>query len=189
MKRLTDTAIACMSNFCDVDDCVAYKKDGCHSFEMYRRLADYEDTGLEPEEIGDFINRWERAVEIAGYVKDTDADHINALLQAEKESRLVVLPCKVGDTVYEIRNNTEACTRCPYYEGLYGSCDDWCEKFDDEDRRYYPRIAEKPICEDQFMEIVKHTPGIDWIFHHRSDFGKTVFLTREKAEAALKGEA
>ena len=58
------------------------------------RLADYEDTGLEPEEINDM------AIEVATlktiesmYDGLGNPDHLRDLLQAENEGRLVVLPC------------------------------------------------------------------------------------------------
>jgi len=66
------------------------------------RLAAYEDTGLTPEEIKDFVQRWEQAVELAGLCKQAGVDHLQELVKAEKDGRLVVLPCKVGDTVYKI---------------------------------------------------------------------------------------
>lgn len=51
--------------------------DGAYfpSQEIFDRLAAYEDTGLEPEECAKYA-------------------------QAEKEGRLLVLPCKAGDMVY-----------------------------------------------------------------------------------------
>ena len=159
--------------------------NGCIVPRIYARLAAYEDTGLEPEEIADFMKRWERTVEIAGLCKKGGIDHLLELKKAEQDGRLVVLPCKVGDTVYEIRNNTDACNGCQHYNGIYGSGESWCAQIDDVDLRYYPNIAERPLCEKQFMEVVEHKPEIDWIFTHRNDFGKTVFLTREEAEAAL----
>ena len=58
-----------------------------------RKLAAYEDTGLEPEEIADFMKRWERAVEIAGLCKKGGIDHLLELKKAEQDGRLVVLPC------------------------------------------------------------------------------------------------
>lgn len=64
------------------------------------RLAAYEDTGLEPEEITDFMKRWERSVEIAGLCKKGGIGHLLELKKAEQDGRLLVLPCKVGDTVY-----------------------------------------------------------------------------------------
>lgn len=152
------------------------------------RCGQYEDTGLEPEEIADAVT----AAKLVAKSKivscfGVDADHIRELVQAEKDGLLVVLPCKVGDTVYEISNNTDACNGCQHYEGIYGSGESWCMQIDDVDLRYYPNIAEKPLCEKQFMEVVAHKPEIDWIFTHRNDFGKTVFLTHAEAEAALKG--
>jgi len=58
------------------------------------RLAAYEDTGLTPERIHELISidRWNDAVE-QEWLK---------YLQAEKEGRLILLPCKVTDTVYTI---------------------------------------------------------------------------------------
>ena len=70
---------------------------------LCNRLAAYEDTGLKPEEINDM------ALEVATlktvesmYDGLGNPDHIRDLLQAEQDGRLVVLPCKVGDTVYQI---------------------------------------------------------------------------------------
>ena len=92
-----------------------YCKRGCHDQggctkgcivpRIYARLAAYEDTGLEPEE----IKVHEAAKYNAGYYHgDEDRcrwiekelgpiDHLRDLLQAEQEGRLVVLPCKVGE--------------------------------------------------------------------------------------------
>ena len=67
---------------------------------ILNRLAAYEDTGLEPEEIADFMKRWEQTVEIGGMLKKYCIDHIRDLLHAEQDGRLVVLPCKVGDHVW-----------------------------------------------------------------------------------------
>ena len=41
-------------------------------------------------------------LELEDLGKKLDIDHIRDLLQAERDRRLVVLPCKVGDTVYQI---------------------------------------------------------------------------------------
>ena len=66
---------------------------------VMNRLAAYEDSGLEPEEIADFMKRWEQAVEIGGMLKKYGIDHIWDIIRAEKDGRLVVLPCKVGDHI------------------------------------------------------------------------------------------
>ncbi|WP_312611449.1 hypothetical protein [Oscillibacter sp.] len=49
------------------------------------RLAAYEDTGMEPEEIKDFVSRWKEAAELAGLCKEAGSDRLRDLLDAEKE--------------------------------------------------------------------------------------------------------
>ena len=64
--------------------------------ELRGRLMQYEDTGLEPEQC-------ENAKVIIESVFSDDtskAERIRELLKADKDGRLVALPCKVGDTVY-----------------------------------------------------------------------------------------
>ena len=79
----------------------AIDKDPVSIIQMLcNRLAAYEDTGLKPEEIADFMKRWEQTVEIGGMLKKYCIDHIRDLLHAEQDGRLVVLPCKVGDHVW-----------------------------------------------------------------------------------------
>lgn len=65
------------------------------------RLAAYEETGLEPEEVAEFYRRFCEARDIAVALGQKYADHADELLEAEKQGRLIVLPCKVGDTVWE----------------------------------------------------------------------------------------
>lgn len=82
------------------------------------RLAAYEDTGLTPEEINDLASAREISPE-AEYAINKHADSIierldklltqtdddarlRELAEADKDGRLVVLPCKVGDTVYRL---------------------------------------------------------------------------------------
>ncbi len=82
---------------------------------------------------------------------------------AEEQGRLVILPCKVGDTVFRvIPKCIGSYIHCPF-EGGYGldRCNN-CDAF---------------IKEESFR------------FFMLEDIGKTVFLAREEAEAALmKGE-
>ena len=61
------------------------------------RLAAYEDTGLTPEEIRGL--QFDDALDITLGVS---RDRLRALAEADRDGRVVVLPCKVGDTVYEI---------------------------------------------------------------------------------------
>jgi len=56
--------------------------------EICDRLAEYEDTGLEPEDIQDFMERWKTAAEIAGLVKRYGADRLCKLVQVEENGQL-----------------------------------------------------------------------------------------------------
>lgn len=57
-----------------------------------KRLAAYEDTGLEPEDLKKALN--ETAIlKLAAQALSTTPDHLRDLLQAEQDGRLVVLPC------------------------------------------------------------------------------------------------
>lgn len=56
---------------------------------LMERLAAYEDTGLTPEEITAMRHTLDEYHKIA-----------DPLLSAKAQGRLVVLPCKVGDTVW-----------------------------------------------------------------------------------------
>ena len=90
-------------NFCDISMCRENPcpyNGMCSQRQTWERLKEYEDTGFDPEEIADFMKRWEQTVEIGGMLKKYCIDHIRDLLQAEKDGRLVVLPCKVGDHVW-----------------------------------------------------------------------------------------
>ena len=149
-----------------------YCKRGCHEQggctkgcivpRIYARLAAYEDSGLEPEEIADFMKRWERSVEIAGICKKGGIDHLLELKKAEQDGRLVALPSK---TVWELTMDAgpDCDMKCPvdaFDEAL--GCD-LCSKA----KQF---AYERPCTQELLKEL-----------------GKTVFLTRQEAEAALKG--
>ena len=128
---------------------------------MVDRLAAYEDTGLEPDEIADFMKRWEQAVEIGGMLKKYGIDHIWDIIQAEQDGRLVVLPSK---TVWELTMDAgpDCDLKCPvdaYDEAL--GCD-LCSKAK-------PFAYKRPCTQERLKGL-----------------GKTVFLTREEAEATMK---
>ena len=101
----------------------------------WSRLAAYEDTRMEPEEITAMQHTLDEYHKVA-----------DPLLRAQTAGRLVVLPCKVGDTVYRIFN---------------------------------PPSREPVISAHTLMSV-------DYIVRWIDKFGKTVFLTREEAEAALE---
>lgn len=152
MKRLTKRVdgIAVLESWAIDKDPVSIIQRLCN------RLAAYEDTGLEPEEINDM------AIEVATlktiesmYDGLGNPDHLRDLLRAEQDGRLVALPCKVGDHVWA--DGREAIVV-------------WFFGYKTE--RY---------LHAQFLDNAEYT---DIPFY---EIGKTVFLTREEAEAALKG--
>ena len=84
-------------------------------------------------------------------------DRLEAICQAERDGRCVVLPCKVGDMVYVL--------------------DTWSNN------PYIFKTTAKDIKIDGTLICYE---GVDvWFKKQFLDFGKTVFLTREEAEAAL----
>lgn len=62
--------------------------------ELLERVAAYEDTGCEPEQIVKAKDALEYAY--------GNAERIIELAEADKDGRLVVLPCKVGDTLFRV---------------------------------------------------------------------------------------
>ena len=67
------------------------------------RLADYEDTGLTPEEIHKMRSWWE-ATKFILDSPDTVSARLKELYEADKDGRVMVLPCKVGDTVWAVNS-------------------------------------------------------------------------------------
>ena len=89
MERLT---------YRDKDGFPMMKKRGGFKQGGVERLAAYEETGLTPEE---FHAYWVFLEDMIGEQKASEAlDRFLQLVKADKDGRLVVLPCKVGDTVY-----------------------------------------------------------------------------------------
>ena len=133
------------------------------------RLAAYEDTGLEPEE----VERSKLEIE-AGCVKaiartyGVDINRLRKLAEADRDGRLVVLPCKVGGTLWVTgRDNVprEMELEAPDIRAV-------CT---DEDNLCMSTCNRKP---DGFCAYRLRNDG--------ADIGKTVFLTREEAENALE---
>lgn len=62
------------------------------------RLAAYEDTELTPEEVSALIKDWSDLRTIIG--ECGGIDRLRKLAEADKDGRLVMPPCEVGDVVY-----------------------------------------------------------------------------------------
>ena len=123
----------------------------CPIAKAFDRLAAYEETGLAPEENKNLKN---------GIIPD----HWAELFKAECEGRLIVLPCKVGDTVYTAQRGVVSELSVNHFE-LYnvGIWVSW-----------------------HLMSGIYGNFRMDGF--PASDIGKTVFLTRAAAEAALEKE-
>lgn len=78
-----------------VDDDGAY----IPSQEIIDRLARYEDTGLEPEEIKRSDSLLRGFIDLSRRHART-LSWIEKVMIADREGRLLVLPCKVGDMAY-----------------------------------------------------------------------------------------
>jgi hypothetical protein len=147
-KRCDGVGCSSDCDSCDFSDAILYK------------LAAYEDTGLTPE---DCASKWDMENECN--IRDTEISSIKAELdayhQAEEQGLLVKLPCKIGNTIYDI------------YESI--------------ENRNSPETIEYKA---KTIEIGKDKHGIYFVIDNTilrtDDFGKTVFLTKEEAEAALK---
>lgn len=73
--------------------------------ERFLRLAAYEDTGLEPKEVLPKDKADEIALKLmrlADLESLCSYDRLRELAEAEKDERVVVLPCKVGTATYYI---------------------------------------------------------------------------------------
>lgn len=122
---------------------------------LLNRLATYEDTGMTPEEIkgaDEFLKEnWEMPLE--RLVEGME------LIMAKDSGRLVVLPCRVGDTVYRIIDDCMLAGDCGTKRRCRG-CD-------------YRNVF---VEEDFFCLSLMGNDG-----HLKSGY----YLTREEAETAV----
>ena len=111
-----------------------------------------------------------RLMMIEDILGDTyDLDHLRELIEAERKGRLVVLPCKVGDTIYaipsKVNRELNVINRHP------------------ENNRVYTQTVTDISFFPDGVYLLKCFGGIQ--VHDSRFFGETWFLTREEAEAAL----
>lgn len=98
-----------------------------------------------------------------------DLDRLREIKQADDEGLCVVLPCRVGDTVYQLDYMTHS-------EALKSGVP---QSDDPRSKKKYgrKRATYLPL-------IVREKKMVKTLYR---EFGKTVFLTRAEAEAALEG--
>lgn len=154
--------------------------------EIPNRLAAYEDTGLEPQEIKSLQAEWVANLRaLDAYRALGSVDRLRELAQADREGRCVILPAGIGDTVYHITTGLycpcELAETCPFPCDDDGSFD--CEKHKNTLAIFEDVVAGVFIEDMQDVITFGYSGSADF-----EDFGKTVFLTREEADAALRRE-
>ena len=152
MNRLTQDGVDVCRDLCEYfDECTSRKLETpiiCLKAATYNNLRAYERTGLEPEEIKDYLPMLKEWRQNMGALR-----HVHELVKSEAEGRLLILPCKVGDTVF--------------YNDTYGNV--------------YEAIVQSIVIDKSRTIFITSGIGFD-----ETTVGKTVFLTREEAEAAMK---
>ena len=171
-KRSSDTTHengVCCTHFggpdcCEVEGNCAM---GCPWEEAaWERLAAYEDTGLTPEEVlpkkmaDDIAMKLLRLADLEGFAP---YERLRKLAEADKNGRLVVLPCKVGQRVFASLDTDKHISECEVKRIGMGNGIGF--------------IGLEPIGA-RGREYGVSLNG----------FGKTVFLTCEEAEKALEGK-
>lgn len=126
--------------------------------ERFLRLAAYEDSGLEPEEVLPKDKADEIALKLmrlADLESLCSYDRLRELAEADKGGQLVVRPCNVGDVLYRASPSGVVVHRVAnvVYRGLTS-------------RWYIDTIPNLPYASEEL--------------------GKTAFLTREEAKKALR---
>ena len=149
----------CYGSGCKIKDC-PFETAVCD------RLAAYEDIGLTPEEIKAPFTE-DTMINLAAQALGVERSRLRELAEADKDGRCVVLPCKVGDTVYMIER---------IFDIDNGICDEICAR----------KVIGHGGNNLNKLWLVG-SGGICNVYIFVSEFGKTVFLTHEEAEKALRG--
>lgn len=166
MERLTEQHykkadgfyMKCSEHCCRED----FSCEDCKEFEkLVDRLAAYEDTGLEPEDLKRVFNE-DAMLKLAGQALGVSADRLRELAKADREGRCVVLPVKLHDKLYYVDKEQ---VRETEVESIHN----WTSG----------RWKLSTHTDRQSTHWIGYEVDFDGI-------GKTVFLTREEAEAALR---
>lgn len=129
---------------------------------MLLRLAAYEDTGLTPESVEALkLSMMGKAISEITEFNGLPIDRLKELAEADKDGRVVVLPCKVGQRVFALLDTDKHISECEVKQIGLGN--------------EIGFVSIEPIGA-RGREYGVSIKG----------FGKTVFLTREEAEKALE---
>jgi hypothetical protein len=123
--------------------------------ERFLRLAAYEDIGLTPEEIKAPFTE-DTMINLAAQALGVEPSRLRELAEADKDGRVVVLPCRQGDELWTYCNHLVK-------------------------RVYSFTVSDVSTLNGR---TVLNTLGLGTI--RPEDIGKTVFLSREEAEKDLQ---
>lgn len=131
------------------------------------KLAKYEATELSPEQVL-FLKG---IIDSAFGDDDSFVERLRELSKADRENRLVILPCSEGTQYFSIEM---FCTECGYYPE--------------------PEPHKMWDCEDCYVDrcdksyrVVGHSFSSKRdVYEKRNWIGKSIWLTREEAEAKCK---
>lgn len=140
----------CGGDGCKINDCL-FDNTICE------RLAAYEDTGLTSGEVHSMSGEWCAMMSVLNSIGG-GYGRLRELAEADKDGRLVVLPCKIGD-------------------GLWTYCSHPVEQV------YSFTVTDISTLNGRTVLNTSRCGVID-----AHDVGKTVFRTREEAEKALEAK-
>lgn len=139
----------CYGSGCKIKDC-QFETAVCE------RLAAYEDTGLTPEEIKAPLTE-NTMINLAAQALGVEPSRLREIAEADKDGRVVVLPCRQGDELWTYCNHPVK-------------------------RVYSFTVSDVSTLNGR---TVLNTLGLGTI--RPEDISKTVFRTREEAERAIQG--
>ena len=139
----------CYGSGCKIKDC-PFETVVCE------HLAAYEDTGLTPEEIKAPFTE-DTMINLAAQALGVEPSRLRELAEADKDGRVVVLPCRQGDELWTYCNHPVK-------------------------RVYSFTVSDVSTLNGR---TVLNTLGLGTI--RPEDISKTVFRTREEAERAIQG--
>lgn len=131
------------------------------------KLAKYEATGLTPEQA-----MFCKEVIDSAFGKDTSfAERLRELSKADRENRLIVLPCSEGTQYFSIEM---FCTECGYYPDPEPHKMWVCEE------------CNTDYCDKSYRVVEHRFSSKGDVYEKRNWVGKSIWLTREEAEAKCK---
>lgn len=148
---------------CVLEDCIDYISPIQQEVinKSVNRLAAYEDTRLEPKEVAKMATEWTKYETAMSYVDEIGINRLRELAQADREGLCGIPPVKLRQKIFRVFNG---------------------------------KVYEEIVCSATWEPFTPRPRWKVWVmgsgfpYYWNEVIGKTVFLTREEAEAALRRE-